>query len=122
MTRGKTLIIVVVTLVIGFGAGFVLRPVIAPRRKRRQSPARHPLPRPRRAARNTSRRISTRPDRSWRSAGKERCAVTNPPMPNRPSSRRKAGTASSDSWAIEAGARRLNCPGRGAGERPGQFP
>ena len=30
MTQGKTLIIVPVTLVIGFGAGFVLRPVIAP--------------------------------------------------------------------------------------------
>lgn len=30
MTQGKTLIIVLVTLVIGFGAGFVLRPVIAP--------------------------------------------------------------------------------------------
>lgn len=28
MTQGKTLIIVLVTLVIGFGAGFVLRPVI----------------------------------------------------------------------------------------------
>lgn len=30
MMQGKTLIIVLVTLVIGFGAGFVLRPVIAP--------------------------------------------------------------------------------------------
>lgn len=30
MTQGKTLIIVLVTLVIGFSAGFVLRPVIAP--------------------------------------------------------------------------------------------
>jgi len=30
MTQGKTLIIVLVTLVIGFGAGFVLRPVIMP--------------------------------------------------------------------------------------------
>lgn len=30
MTQGKTLIIVLVTLVIGFGAGFVLRPIIAP--------------------------------------------------------------------------------------------
>jgi hypothetical protein len=30
MTEGKTLIIVPVTLIIGFGAGFVLRPVIAP--------------------------------------------------------------------------------------------
>lgn len=30
MTQGKILIIVSVTLVIGFGAGFVLRPVIAP--------------------------------------------------------------------------------------------
>lgn len=30
MTRGKTLIIVLVTLLIGFGAGFVLRPVIVP--------------------------------------------------------------------------------------------
>lgn len=30
MTQGKTLIIVLVALIIGFGAGFVLRPVIAP--------------------------------------------------------------------------------------------
>ncbi|QUT05496.1 hypothetical protein KFK14_21435 [Sphingobium phenoxybenzoativorans] len=30
MTQGKTIIIVLVTLTIGFGAGFVLRPVIAP--------------------------------------------------------------------------------------------
>lgn len=30
MTQGKTLIIVLVTLVIGFGSGFVLRPVIMP--------------------------------------------------------------------------------------------
>jgi len=30
MTRGRTLIIVLVTLIIGFGAGFVLRPVIVP--------------------------------------------------------------------------------------------
>src|SRR5690606_29577936 len=30
MTQGKTLIIVLVTLIIGFGAGFVLRPVIVP--------------------------------------------------------------------------------------------
>lgn len=30
MTQDKTLIIVLVTLVIGFGAGFMLRPVIAP--------------------------------------------------------------------------------------------
>ena len=30
MTQGKTLIIVLITLVIGFGAGFVLRPVIVP--------------------------------------------------------------------------------------------
>ncbi|OHT18693.1 MULTISPECIES: hypothetical protein [Sphingomonadales] len=30
MTQGKTLIIALVTLVIGFGAGFILRPVIAP--------------------------------------------------------------------------------------------
>lgn len=30
MTQGKTLIIVLVTLVIGFGAGLVLRPVIVP--------------------------------------------------------------------------------------------
>jgi len=30
MTQGNTLIIALVTLVIGFGAGFVLRPVIMP--------------------------------------------------------------------------------------------
>ncbi|MCE4542312.1 hypothetical protein N6H05_08165 [Sphingobium sp. WTD-1] len=30
MAQGKTLIIVLVTLIVGFGAGFVLRPVIAP--------------------------------------------------------------------------------------------
>ena len=30
MTQGKTLIIVLVTLVTGFGAGFTLRPIIAP--------------------------------------------------------------------------------------------
>jgi len=30
MTQGKTLIIVLVTLLIGFGAGFVVRPVIVP--------------------------------------------------------------------------------------------
>jgi hypothetical protein len=30
MTQGKTLIIVLVTLIIGFGAGFVLRPVMVP--------------------------------------------------------------------------------------------
>ena len=30
MIQGKTLIIVLVTLVIGFGAGFVLRPVVLP--------------------------------------------------------------------------------------------
>ncbi|QEH78392.1 hypothetical protein EIK56_09585 [Sphingomonas sp. C8-2] len=30
MTQGKTLIIVLVTLIIGFGAGFVLRPLIVP--------------------------------------------------------------------------------------------
>ena len=30
MTRGRTLIIVLVTLTLGFGAGFALRPVIAP--------------------------------------------------------------------------------------------
>ena len=30
MTQGKTLIIVLVTLIIGFGAGFMLRPVIVP--------------------------------------------------------------------------------------------
>lgn len=30
MTQGRTLIIVLVTLIIGFGAGFVLRPVILP--------------------------------------------------------------------------------------------
>lgn len=30
MTQGKMLIIVLVTLVMGFGAGFVLRPVIMP--------------------------------------------------------------------------------------------
>lgn len=30
MTQGKTFIIVLVTLVIGFGAGFTLRPIIAP--------------------------------------------------------------------------------------------
>lgn len=30
MTQGKTLTIVLVTLVTGFGAGFVLRPVIVP--------------------------------------------------------------------------------------------
>ncbi|MGE4431676.1 MAG: hypothetical protein AB7E05_13130 [Sphingobium sp.] len=30
MTQGKTLIIVLVTLIIGFGAGFVMRPVIVP--------------------------------------------------------------------------------------------
>lgn len=30
MTQGKTLIIVLVTLVIGFGAGFALRPMIVP--------------------------------------------------------------------------------------------
>lgn len=30
MTQGKTLIIVLVPLIIGFGAGFVLRPVIVP--------------------------------------------------------------------------------------------
>lgn len=30
MTQGKTFIIVLVALVIGFGAGFVLRPVIVP--------------------------------------------------------------------------------------------
>ena len=31
MTQGKTLIIVLVTLIIGFGAGFVLRPVTVER-------------------------------------------------------------------------------------------
>ena len=30
MTQGRTLIIVLVTLIIGFGAGFVLRPTIMP--------------------------------------------------------------------------------------------
>ncbi|MFC3098372.1 hypothetical protein [Alteraurantiacibacter palmitatis] len=30
MTQGNTLIIVLVTLIVGFGAGFVLRPVIVP--------------------------------------------------------------------------------------------
>lgn len=30
MTQGKTLIIVLITLLIGFGAGFMLRPVIVP--------------------------------------------------------------------------------------------
>lgn len=30
MTQGKTMIIMVIVLVIGFGAGFVLRPVITP--------------------------------------------------------------------------------------------
>jgi len=30
MAQGKTLIIVLVTLIVGFGAGFVLRPVFAP--------------------------------------------------------------------------------------------
>ena len=30
MTQGKTVIIMFVVLVIGFGAGFVLRPVVAP--------------------------------------------------------------------------------------------
>ncbi|MCZ4107032.1 hypothetical protein O3U67_02950 [Brevundimonas diminuta] len=30
MTQGRTLIIVLVTLIVGFGAGFVLRPVIVP--------------------------------------------------------------------------------------------
>ena len=30
MSQGKTIIIVLVTLVIGFAAGFVLRPVISP--------------------------------------------------------------------------------------------
>lgn len=30
MAQGKTLIIVLVTLVIGFGSGFILRPIIAP--------------------------------------------------------------------------------------------
>ncbi|ALR22535.1 MULTISPECIES: hypothetical protein [Sphingobium] len=30
MTQGRTLIIVLVALIIGFGAGFVLRPLIAP--------------------------------------------------------------------------------------------
>lgn len=30
MTQGKTLIVVLVTLVIGFGAGFTLRPIIMP--------------------------------------------------------------------------------------------
>lgn len=30
MTQGKTLIIVLVALIVGFGAGFVLRPVIVP--------------------------------------------------------------------------------------------
>jgi hypothetical protein len=30
MTQGKTLILVLVTLVIGFGAGFALRPIIVP--------------------------------------------------------------------------------------------
>ena len=30
MTQGRTLIIVLVALIIGFGAGFVLRPVIVP--------------------------------------------------------------------------------------------
>lgn len=30
MTRGRTLIIVLVTLTLGFGVGFVLRPVIVP--------------------------------------------------------------------------------------------
>lgn len=30
MAQGKTFIILLVTLVVGFGAGFVLRPVIAP--------------------------------------------------------------------------------------------
>ncbi|MEZ5656896.1 MAG: hypothetical protein R3E21_06055 [Caenibius sp.] len=30
MTQGKTLIIALITVVVGFGAGFVLRPVIAP--------------------------------------------------------------------------------------------
>ena len=30
MTQGKTLIIVLVTLIVGFGAGFVLRPGIVP--------------------------------------------------------------------------------------------
>ena len=30
MTQGKTLIIALVTLIIGFGMGFVLRPVIVP--------------------------------------------------------------------------------------------
>jgi len=30
MTRGRTLIIVLVTLILGFRAGFALRPVIAP--------------------------------------------------------------------------------------------
>ncbi|HJT11397.1 MAG TPA: hypothetical protein VJ790_02195 [Dongiaceae bacterium] len=30
MTQGRTLIIVLITLIIGFGAGFVLRPVIVP--------------------------------------------------------------------------------------------
>ncbi|MBX7484037.1 hypothetical protein [Qipengyuania qiaonensis] len=30
MTQGKTVIIMLVVLLIGFGAGFVLRPVIAP--------------------------------------------------------------------------------------------
>lgn len=30
MTQGRTLIIVLVTLIIGFGAGFVLRPIIVP--------------------------------------------------------------------------------------------
>lgn len=30
MLQGKTLVIVVVTLLVGFGAGFILRPIIAP--------------------------------------------------------------------------------------------
>lgn len=30
MTQGKTFIIALITLVVGFGAGFLLRPVIAP--------------------------------------------------------------------------------------------
>ena len=53
MSQGKTIIIVLVTLVIGFTGGFVLRPVIAPTRQTAPVAIPSPIAAPSNEARGT---------------------------------------------------------------------
>lgn len=93
MTQGKTVIIMLIVLLIGFGAGFVLRPS-SPRPQLRRWRSQVPQDnRAKRGASSISGAMSRKPEKSWKAVARVRCAAPNAPMPKKRSSRSKRKSA-----------------------------